>query len=144
MVSGFKTQSALRRTGEYKGILDAINKIYKIKGHRTFWRGYVPNICGVIPYAGIDLAIYEVFVFSIIFGFLTDMLIFKFSLFGILILSKNKIKIQNSKIIIRASSLNRIFIFTYVHIIIFFNACKCVKMLSALCTNCLLYTSRCV
>ena len=26
----------------------------------AFYRGYIPNLLGIIPYAGIDLAIYEV------------------------------------------------------------------------------------
>lgn len=35
-------------------------KIYKNEGARSFYKGYVPNLLGIIPYAGIDLAIYEV------------------------------------------------------------------------------------
>lgn len=54
-----KTRLALRKTGDYKGILDAAKKIYRNEGLRSFYRGYVPNMCGIIPYAGIDLAIYE-------------------------------------------------------------------------------------
>lgn len=54
-----KTRLALRKTGDYKGIFDAAKKIYKNEGLRSFYRGYVPNMCGIIPYAGIDLAIYE-------------------------------------------------------------------------------------
>lgn len=26
----------------------------------AFYKGYVPNMLGIIPYAGIDLAVYEV------------------------------------------------------------------------------------
>lgn len=26
----------------------------------AFYKGYVPNLLGIIPYAGIDLAVYEV------------------------------------------------------------------------------------
>jgi hypothetical protein len=29
------------------------------QGLRSFYRGFVPNIMGVIPYCGIDLAVYE-------------------------------------------------------------------------------------
>ncbi|XP_068208078.1 mitochondrial adenyl nucleotide antiporter SLC25A24 isoform X2 [Palaemon carinicauda] len=54
-----KTRLALRKTGQYKSILDAAKKIYKYEGIRSFYRGYVPNLLGIIPYAGIDLAIYE-------------------------------------------------------------------------------------
>lgn len=54
-----KTRLALRKTGQYKGILDAVMKIYANEGIRSFYRGYVPNILGIVPYAGIDLAVYE-------------------------------------------------------------------------------------
>lgn len=54
-----KTRLALRQTGQYKGILDATQKIYRIEGIRSFYRGYIPNLLGIIPYAGIDLAVYE-------------------------------------------------------------------------------------
>lgn len=50
---------ALRKTGQYKGILDAAIKIYHTEGLKSFYRGYIPNILGIIPYAGIDLAVYE-------------------------------------------------------------------------------------
>lgn len=29
------------------------------EGIRSFYRGYLPNLLGIIPYAGIDLAVYE-------------------------------------------------------------------------------------
>ncbi|XP_011179653.1 calcium-binding mitochondrial carrier protein SCaMC-3 isoform X2 [Zeugodacus cucurbitae] len=54
-----KTRLALRKTGQYKGILDAAKKIYLMEGVRSFYRGYIPNMLGIIPYAGIDLAVYE-------------------------------------------------------------------------------------
>lgn len=54
-----KTRLALRRTGQYSGILDAAKKLYAREGLRCFYKGYIPNILGIIPYAGIDLAVYE-------------------------------------------------------------------------------------
>ena len=54
-----KTRLALRKSGQYKGIFDAAHQIYKTEGLRSFYRGYVPNLLGIIPYAGIDLAVYE-------------------------------------------------------------------------------------
>ncbi|KAJ8300124.1 hypothetical protein KUTeg_021643 [Tegillarca granosa] len=54
-----KTRLALRKTGQYSGIFDCAKKVYKHEGIKVFYRGYIPNICGIIPYAGIDLAIYE-------------------------------------------------------------------------------------
>ncbi|NXS39623.1 SCMC1 protein, partial [Balaeniceps rex] len=34
-------------------------KILKREGVKAFYKGYIPNILGIIPYAGIDLAVYE-------------------------------------------------------------------------------------
>ncbi|XP_076170051.1 short Calcium-binding Mitochondrial Carrier isoform X2 [Ptiloglossa arizonensis] len=54
-----KTRFALRKTGEFSGLVDATKKIYKHGGLKSFYRGYIPNLMGIIPYAGIDLAVYE-------------------------------------------------------------------------------------
>ncbi|XP_025075228.1 calcium-binding mitochondrial carrier protein SCaMC-2 isoform X1 [Pogonomyrmex barbatus] len=54
-----KTRLALRKTGEFNGMVDAAKKIYKQGGLKSFYRGYVPNLIGILPYAGIDLAVYE-------------------------------------------------------------------------------------
>lgn len=75
-----KTRLALRKTGQYGGMIDAARKIYACEGVRSFYRGYIPNVLGnnhvtmvnffmlnflflldlgIIPYAGIDLAVYE-------------------------------------------------------------------------------------
>jgi hypothetical protein len=55
-----KTRLALRKTGQFDGVFDAAKKIYKQGGLKSFYRGYVPNLLGIVPYAGIDLAVYEV------------------------------------------------------------------------------------
>ncbi|XP_052460958.1 calcium-binding mitochondrial carrier protein SCaMC-2-A [Carassius gibelio] len=54
-----KTRLALRKTGQYKGISDCAKQILKGEGMTAFYKGYVPNMLGIIPYAGIDLAVYE-------------------------------------------------------------------------------------
>ncbi|CAG0925237.1 unnamed protein product, partial [Notodromas monacha] len=54
-----KTRLALGTTGEYHGIFDAIRKIRRVEGIRSFYRGYFPNLLGILPYAGIELAVYE-------------------------------------------------------------------------------------
>lgn len=41
-----KTRLALRKTGQYDGMLDAAKKIYACEGARSFYRGYIPNILG--------------------------------------------------------------------------------------------------
>lgn len=55
-----KTRLALRKTGQYSGISDCAKQIFRKEGLSAFYKGYVPNMLGIIPYAGIDLAVYEV------------------------------------------------------------------------------------
>jgi len=54
-----KTRLALAHPGVYKGILNCLNTTLKKEGFRSLYRGLGPSIVGVIPYAGIDLAVYE-------------------------------------------------------------------------------------
>ncbi|XP_022526272.2 calcium-binding mitochondrial carrier protein SCaMC-2-A [Astyanax mexicanus] len=54
-----KTRLALRKTGQYTGISDCAKQILKREGMTAFYKGYVPNMLGIVPYAGIDLAVYE-------------------------------------------------------------------------------------
>ena len=54
-----KTRLALAKTGQYKGIVDAGTVILQKEGVRSFYRGLLPSLVGIIPYAGIDLAVYE-------------------------------------------------------------------------------------
>ncbi|XP_058492939.1 calcium-binding mitochondrial carrier protein SCaMC-2-A [Solea solea] len=54
-----KTRLALRKSGQYTGISDCAKQIVRREGLRAFYKGYVPNMLGIIPYAGIDLAVYE-------------------------------------------------------------------------------------
>ncbi|KAI3372919.1 hypothetical protein L3Q82_023368, partial [Scortum barcoo] len=54
-----KTRLALRKTGQYSSISDCAKQIFRREGLGAFYKGYVPNMLGIIPYAGIDLAVYE-------------------------------------------------------------------------------------
>lgn len=54
-----KTRLTLRKTGQYSGMFDCAKKILMKEGVKAFYKGYIPNILGIIPYAGIDLAVYE-------------------------------------------------------------------------------------
>ncbi|XP_004849332.1 calcium-binding mitochondrial carrier protein SCaMC-2 isoform X2 [Heterocephalus glaber] len=54
-----KTRMALRKTGQYSGMLDCARRILAREGVAAFYKGYIPNMLGIIPYAGIDLAVYE-------------------------------------------------------------------------------------
>jgi len=55
-----KTRLVLRNTGQYSSALDCARKIGLNDGIRGFYRGFLPNAIGILPYAGIDLAVYEV------------------------------------------------------------------------------------
>lgn len=55
-----KVRLCLRRSGEINNWPDAIKRIYHFEGPKAFWRGYALNQFGIIPYAGFDLACYEV------------------------------------------------------------------------------------
>uniref|UniRef100_A0A0N5B3F6 Calcium-binding mitochondrial carrier SAL1 n=1 Tax=Strongyloides papillosus TaxID=174720 RepID=A0A0N5B3F6_STREA len=55
-----KTRLALRRTGQLEnGLVNFAVQMCKTEGLRVFYKGYIPNLIGIIPYAGIDLAVYE-------------------------------------------------------------------------------------
>ncbi|PAA79386.1 hypothetical protein BOX15_Mlig005458g1, partial [Macrostomum lignano] len=56
-----KTRMCLRKTGQYSSLFDCARKVYAEGGAAIFYRGYVPNMLGILPYAGIDLALYETF-----------------------------------------------------------------------------------
>lgn len=59
-----KTRLALGRTGQYAGVMDCAKHILKKEGVAAFYKGYIPNMLGIIPYAGIDLAVYEASLFQ--------------------------------------------------------------------------------
>ncbi|XP_051749242.1 calcium-binding mitochondrial carrier protein SCaMC-2-B isoform X3 [Ctenopharyngodon idella] len=67
-----KTRLALGRTGQYSGIVDCAKHIFKKEGLKAFYKGYIPNMLGIIPYAGIDLAVYETLKNSWLQRFATD------------------------------------------------------------------------
>lgn len=54
-----KTRLVLSRTGDHRGICHCAHKILRTEGFKSFYRGYLPNLLGIIPYAGVDLAVYE-------------------------------------------------------------------------------------
>ncbi|PSN58234.1 hypothetical protein C0J52_00152 [Blattella germanica] len=55
-----KTRMALRLSYEPKGIIQGFKTMYKNGGVvGGLFKGYTPNIFGVIPYAGIELGVYE-------------------------------------------------------------------------------------
>ncbi|XP_014788605.1 calcium-binding mitochondrial carrier protein SCaMC-2 [Octopus bimaculoides] len=54
-----KTRLAVRKTGQYKGIFDCAKQLLANEGLSCFYKGYIPNLIGILPYAGIDLCVYE-------------------------------------------------------------------------------------
>lgn len=54
-----KTRLTLRKTGQFSGMFDCAKAILHKEGVKAFYKGYLPNLLGIIPYAGIDLAVYE-------------------------------------------------------------------------------------
>ena len=45
---------------------DCLKQILRNEGGRVLYRGLTPSLIGIIPYAGIDLAVYEVHMCCII------------------------------------------------------------------------------
>ena len=60
-----KTRLALGKTGQYKNMFDCAKKIFYTDGIRGLYKGLTPSIIGVIPYAGIDLGVYEVYIYNV-------------------------------------------------------------------------------
>lgn len=54
-----KTRLATSKTGQFKGMVACASFIFRNEGILAFYRGMLPAMLGVIPYAGIDLAVYE-------------------------------------------------------------------------------------
>ena len=55
-----KTRLALATTGQYRGMFHCMSNVVKSEGPLALYKGMLPSLIGIIPYAGIDLAIYEV------------------------------------------------------------------------------------
>jgi len=54
-----KTRLAIASPGTFKGIIDCLRVTTQREGFRSLYRGLGPALVGVVPYAGIDLAVYE-------------------------------------------------------------------------------------
>ncbi|CAK5058472.1 unnamed protein product [Meloidogyne enterolobii] len=58
-----KTRLALRKTGEIGnglgGLFEFVKKMRVNEGILCFYKGFLPNLIGIFPYAGIDLTVYE-------------------------------------------------------------------------------------
>ena len=54
-----KTRLALASSGEYRGIVHCLRAIVGQHGVGTLYKGWAASIAGIIPYAGVDLAVYN-------------------------------------------------------------------------------------
>jgi hypothetical protein len=43
----------------YAGIADCARQVLVQEGWRAFFRGIVPSMLGILPYAGVDITIFE-------------------------------------------------------------------------------------
>lgn len=57
--TGTATAAKAAGGGGYRGIVDCALKIYKQEGPRAFGRGLLPTVLGILPYAGVDIATFE-------------------------------------------------------------------------------------
>jgi len=54
-----KTRLAVSPTGTYRGIGHCVADIVRKEGPTSLYRGLLPSLLGIVPYAGVDLCIYS-------------------------------------------------------------------------------------
>jgi solute carrier family 25 (mitochondrial phosphate transporter), member 23/24/25/41 len=54
-----KTRLAICPKDTYSGILDCMRKVRVQEGPRAFYRGILPSMLGILPYAGVDITCFE-------------------------------------------------------------------------------------
>jgi solute carrier family 25 phosphate transporter 23/24/25/41 len=54
-----KTRLAVCAPGTYHGIIDCARKVWVQEGWRSFYRGLLPSMIGILPYAGVDITAFE-------------------------------------------------------------------------------------
>ncbi|GBG78428.1 hypothetical protein CBR_g26457 [Chara braunii] len=59
MVRGRLTVQTKDSPRQYRGIVDAALTIRQEEGLRAFYKGWLPSVIGVIPYVGLNFAVYE-------------------------------------------------------------------------------------
>ena len=57
--SASTSSSSLPRTQQYRGIAHAARTIAAEEGVVALWRGWLPSVIGVVPYVGLNFAVYE-------------------------------------------------------------------------------------
>eukprot|EP00216_Chloropicon_sp_CCMP2111_P001641 CAMPEP_0198238268 /NCGR_PEP_ID=MMETSP1446-20131203/3968_1 /TAXON_ID=1461542 ORGANISM="Unidentified sp, Strain CCMP2111" /NCGR_SAMPLE_ID=MMETSP1446 /ASSEMBLY_ACC=CAM_ASM_001112 /LENGTH=305 /DNA_ID=CAMNT_0043920659 /DNA_START=58 /DNA_END=975 /DNA_ORIENTATION=+ len=54
-----RTRLGVAPVGTYQGITDCAKQVYRKEGAKAFYRGLTPSMAGIIPYAGTDIATFE-------------------------------------------------------------------------------------
>uniref|UniRef100_I1PYD8 Mitochondrial carrier protein n=1 Tax=Oryza glaberrima TaxID=4538 RepID=I1PYD8_ORYGL len=44
---------------QYRGMFHALGSVYREEGFRALYRGWLPSVIGVVPYVGLNFAVYE-------------------------------------------------------------------------------------
>ena len=54
-----RTRLAVSPKGTYRGIFSTLLRIRAEEGTLALYRGIAPNMVGILPYAGVDIALFE-------------------------------------------------------------------------------------
>ncbi|ERN08880.1 mitochondrial adenine nucleotide transporter ADNT1 [Amborella trichopoda] len=59
MVRGRLTVQTEKSPYRYRGMFDALSTVLREEGPRALYKGWLPSVIGVIPYVGLNFAVYE-------------------------------------------------------------------------------------
>ncbi|ONK56954.1 uncharacterized protein A4U43_C10F15050 [Asparagus officinalis] len=59
MVRGRITVQTANSPYQYKGMFHALSTVYRQEGFRALYKGWLPSVIGVVPYVGLNFAVYE-------------------------------------------------------------------------------------
>uniref|UniRef100_A0A1D1Y488 Mitochondrial substrate carrier family protein B n=1 Tax=Anthurium amnicola TaxID=1678845 RepID=A0A1D1Y488_9ARAE len=59
MVRGRITVQTEKSPYQYRGMVHALTTVYRQEGFRALYKGWLPSVIGVIPYVGLNFAVYE-------------------------------------------------------------------------------------
>ncbi|KAK9145349.1 hypothetical protein Sjap_005252 [Stephania japonica] len=59
MVRGRLTVQTEKSPYQYRGIFHALSTVLREEGPRALYRGWLPSVIGVVPYVGLNFAVYE-------------------------------------------------------------------------------------
>ncbi|PWZ17174.1 Mitochondrial adenine nucleotide transporter ADNT1 [Zea mays] len=59
MVRGRITVQTDKSPYQYRGMFHALGTVYREEGFRALYKGWLPSVIGVVPYVGLNFAVYE-------------------------------------------------------------------------------------